>query len=267
MNRHFLLLLSFLIIALTCSEEPVESAFTYSHSTDSLFGSLQNINLIEISNNTKDEYELAFGENQPRLIPTSILADSLGAVVAINAGFFDMRAGGSVTYFEIADSTLSPTRPSGIKYSMNDSLRTGAVVILNDQTVLIEPEKKDSVYEKSTDEAYVLVTGPLLLQDGEKVKLASMNFVNDRHPRTVICTKTESILLATIDGRSETSSGMNLHELQDFLISQNCMDAVNLDGGGSTTMWIKGRGVVNEPSDKSGERPVANILIVKKRDL
>ena len=170
MNRHFLLLLSFLIIALTCSEEPVESAFTYSHSTDSLFGSLQNINLIEISNNTKDEYELAFGENQPRLIPTSILADSLGAVVAINAGFFDMRAGGSVTYFEIADSTLSPTRPSGIKYSMNDSLRTGAVVILNDQTVLIEPEKKDSVYEKSTDEAYVLVTGPLLLQDGEKVR-------------------------------------------------------------------------------------------------
>ena len=150
---------------------------------------------------------------------------------------------------------------------MNDSLRTGAVVILNDQTVLIEPEKKDSVYEKSTDEAYVLVTGPLLLQDGEKVKLASMYFVNDRHPRTVICTKTESILLATIDGRSETSSGMNLHELQDFLISQNCMDAVNLDGGGSTTMWIKGRGVVNEPSDKSGERPVANILIVKKRDL
>ena len=44
------------------------------------------------------------------------------------------------------------------------------------------------------------------------------------------------------------------------------MDAINLDGGGSTTMWIKGKGVINFPSDASGERPVSNVLLIIKND-
>ncbi|MCK4879516.1 MAG: phosphodiester glycosidase family protein, partial [Bacteroidales bacterium] len=41
-----------------------------------------------------------------------------------------------------------------------------------------------------------------------------------------------------------------------------CIDAINLDGGGSTTMWTKDNGVVNRPSDKRGERPVANAILI-----
>ena len=44
--------------------------------------------------------------------------------------------------------------------------------------------------------------------------------------------------------------------------SLGAVNAVNLDGGGSATMWIKGLGVVNHPTDSTGERPVSNALVV-----
>jgi exopolysaccharide biosynthesis protein len=73
-------------------------------------------------------------------------------------------------------------------------------------------------------------------------------------------------MFITIDGRSKQAKGMCLYELQKYLSDLGCTDAINLDGGGSTTMWTINKGVVNSPSDKSGERPVANALIILKSD-
>jgi len=49
------------------------------------------------------------------------------------------------------------------------------------------------------------------------------------------------------------------------LLKLGCVDAINLDGGGSTTMWIHQKGIVNFPSDKTGERPVSNALLIIKK--
>lgn len=57
---------------------------------------------------------------------------------------------------------------------------------------------------------------------------------------------------------------MNLFEAQQFLLSIGCIDAINLDGGGSTTMWTNSRGVVNYPNDGGEERPVSNVLLIIK---
>jgi len=76
----------------------------------------------------------------------------------------------------------------------------------------------------------------------------------------------ESILFITIDGRAETADGMTLIELQKYLHDLGCIDAINLDGGGSTTMWTKNKGVVNKPSDKDGERPVANAVLILENE-
>ena len=46
------------------------------------------------------------------------------------------------------------------------------------------------------------------------------------------------------------------------MIRLGALDAVNLDGGGSATMWINGLGVVNHPTDSTGERPVSNAVVV-----
>jgi exopolysaccharide biosynthesis protein len=72
--------------------------------------------------------------------------------------------------------------------------------------------------------------------------------------------------MVTVDGRQPGESiGMSLTMLADLLIEFGASEAINLDGGGSTTMVIRNT-VVNKPSDATGERPVSDaILIYPKR--
>jgi exopolysaccharide biosynthesis protein len=65
-----------------------------------------------------------------------------------------------------------------------------------------------------------------------------------------------------VDGRTSTSIGFTLYQLGKEMKALGAVDAVNLDGGGSATMWIKGLGVVNHPTDSSGERPVSNAIVI-----
>jgi hypothetical protein len=89
-----------------------------------------------------------------------------------------------------------------------------------------------------------------------------------RHPRTAVClTGERQLILLVADGRHREAVGFTLPELARFLQHLGCRDAVNLDGGGSSTMVISGKGVVNHPSDnrrfdREGERPVRTLLIV-----
>ena len=67
------------------------------------------------------------------------------------------------------------------------------------------------------------------------------------------------------DGRQpDYSVGMSLQELAEFLLGLGAIDAMNLDGGGSTTMVLNGK-VVNQPSDKEGERKVGDAILVFPR--
>jgi hypothetical protein len=109
-----------------------------------------------------------------------------------------------------------------------------------------------------------------ILRGGEKVP-DSLNgkegikttFTGVRHPRTFFgFNKDTTILyLCTVDGRQKTSLGMTFDEMGTFLQSIGVWDAFNFDGGGSTTMVVRGE-IANSPSDSTGERPVANTLQV-----
>jgi hypothetical protein len=108
----------------------------------------------------------------------------------------------------------------------------------------------------------------MIVSDGKFVEYStnlkertSYMFLRARHPRTFvgIDRDTAKIFLCTVDGRQATSVGMNYQEMADFLLSIGVWHATNLDGGGSTTMVVRGK-IVNSPSDKTGERPVANSL-------
>ena len=87
-----------------------------------------------------------------------------------------------------------------------------------------------------------------------------------RHPRTAIGFSRDSttLYLVTVDGRSEDSGGMTLGELARMMRRLGAWQAMNFDGGGSTTMVIDGR-VVNKPSDPGGERAVGNALMIVTR--
>ncbi|MBO5984685.1 MAG: phosphodiester glycosidase family protein [Rikenellaceae bacterium] len=98
-----------------------------------------------------------------------------------------------------------------------------------------------------------------------------------RHPRTAVAlTRSNRLLLITIDGRSTNSAGMSAKEVTEFLVEYfNPRLALNMDGGGSTTMYIKGSGesstdVVNYPTDNSrydhyGQRRVSTHILIKRK--
>ncbi|MEX2292065.1 MAG: phosphodiester glycosidase family protein [Mycobacteriales bacterium] len=84
----------------------------------------------------------------------------------------------------------------------------------------------------------------------------------DRHPRTAVgVTDAGQLLLVVVDGRQGSySAGMTLRELADFMLSLGARDAINLDGGGSSELFLNGL-VANRPSD-GGERSVSSALVV-----
>jgi len=123
-----------------------------------------------------------------------------------------------------------------------------------------------------TEHLKTLVGGlPAIVRDGEIIARDSMpgmsrRFTEARHPRTGVGFSKDgkTLFFVTVDGRQESSVGMTLVEFAELMREFGCNTALNLDGGGSTTMVINGE-VVNSPSDPTGERPVANVLMVVKR--
>lgn len=115
--------------------------------------------------------------------------------------------------------------------------------------------------------------GPWLVQNGKPVgkeifEAAGFNpgFWNQRHPRAAMgLTDKGEVLWIAIDGRQPHSRGATLSELAALMIKLGATQAINLDGGGSTTLVVQNV-VVNSPSDGS-ERPVANLMLLYDESL
>jgi hypothetical protein len=112
--------------------------------------------------------------------------------------------------------------------------------------------------------------GPVLVLQGKRQRMVeeedsdSYRFSSmlERHPRSAVGWNDEWFFLVQVDGRHRTSVGMTLNELAAFMVQLGCQGALNLDGGGSSTLWYDGA-VRNRPCD-GRERPVANSLVVTK---
>jgi hypothetical protein len=105
---------------------------------------------------------------------------------------------------------------------------------------------------------------PLLVREGELVAMnCGTSFCRRRHPRTGVgVTASGRLLLVTVDGRQpKWSVGMTLPEFATWFQQRGAVWAMNLDGGGSTTMVVNGQ-VVNRPSDAGGERRVSSAILV-----
>ena len=137
---------------------------------------------------------------------------------------------------------------------------------------IFRAHNKDGVTILVPSEYTDMVTGvPQLIKNGKiditwEQEKASKSFVETRHPRTAVAKlKDGKFLMITVDGRQPgVSVGMNLQELAEYLLSIGASDAMNLDGGGSTTMFLDGK-IVNTPSDKEGERKVSDAIVVTLR--
>ena len=246
--------------------------YKYCHFTDStLFNSNQFISVIEIDPKTGRGVSI---QPSPVLKETSSIASENGAIAAVNGSFFRFN----YTVDTISYNSVDYIRKNGRQYAPNtfkvpwkrEQHQLGALAVLSNRLYILKADNI-SEWEKYIYAGEVITSGPLLMKEGKKEKMLDASFYTTRHPRTAVAiTYGGRILLITVDGRSQESAGVSLKELTKISEWLGAKDAINLDGGGSTTMYIKGmpnNGVVNHPCDNKkfdnfGERKVANAILV-----
>lgn len=234
---------------------------------DVLFDSRQNINLVELYiDSVSTDFKLAFLKDS--LIKTSEFGSNHNALIAINGSFFRRDMGGSAVFLKVDGEVIHEGHINRDPFN-----ERGAVGWSEDQPIQILKKPKDG-WTTSPFET-IMSSGPLLVYDSQIQTFNNNPFHQNRHPRTAIAvTNDRRLFLVTIDGRSFQAYGMTIPELTTFLIDLGAKDALNLDGGGSTAMWIRNmtdNGIVNFPSDNlrfdhEGERDVANALLILSSD-
>jgi hypothetical protein len=107
----------------------------------------------------------------------------------------------------------------------------------------------------------ILLAGRNVTDSMAHLEGLTTSFTDVRNPRTFVGFNgdTTKLYICTVDGRQTSSLGMTFDEMASFLFSLGVTDAFNLDGGGSSTMVVRGE-TVNSPSDPGGEREVANTI-------
>ncbi|HMR84989.1 MAG TPA: phosphodiester glycosidase family protein [Niabella sp.] len=242
--------------------------YRYSFAGIGLFDTTENISYIKTRRTLFCRPEFSIAADAQTLYKTSDFAQKNKALAAVNGNFFDIKNGGAVDFTKV-DGTIINVNRKG-KSEKLDFHQKAAVVIDKGKLSI---KKWDGLvnWEEWLTEPDVMLNGPLLLFNGEEEKLDSGSFNINRHPRTVVgVTKKGTVIMLVVDGRSPNSAGMNLFELTKVMRWLGCVSAINFDGGGSSALWVKDRGIINYPSDNKkwdheGERKVANILYLKRR--
>lgn len=179
---------------------------------------------------------------------------------------------------------IAPPSPKyGKQIAVKDNkiveVSTSALAIPEDGFVVVGPaqildkisDAKDIKFEVSTipnwdDVNHIISGGPYLVKNGQvyiDMSEQKLNSIGGRNPRTAIgYTSDNNLIIVTVDGREKASVGMTLTELANFMKSIGCCNAMNLDGGGSTVLYVNGR-VVNHPQVQGGIA-LSNALTLNK---
>ena len=237
---------------------------------NTLFNSNQFVSVLEIKQKKKFEFDI--GYETKKLITTSDFGKQANAIAALNGTFFDIANGGSVDHIKSDGIVINKNRLG--KNGSRAGHQSSALVI-NKGKISIAKWDGTADWENSIEGEDIMVSGPLLIMNQIHEKLDPANAFNKtRHPRTAVAiAKNKRILFLTVDGRNINSAGMSLFELSKMMSWLKADDAINLDGGGSTTLWINNyseNGIVNFPTDNKnwdheGQRKVANVVLLKKK--
>lgn len=230
--------------------------------TGKLLGSGISLNIDRVNVNGTADFILftdSYGSNTPagdrwevvltpdaegqRLVPntrivTHVASELRAAGGAIPTGSFVLSAS-SLTLLEKLDG-----------YTKDLSLTVAAHLLSNTSLNLIDQ----------------MVGGiPILLSKGavQNMNTVGPDLYDTRHPRTLLGYDRykRHLIIMVVDGRTTGSTGLDCFEEADVMKALGCYDALNLDGGGSSEMYIRGLGVQNNPSD-GNERSVTNAVLL-----
>ena len=216
----------------------------------------------------------------PQMTMTSHLAKENQAEAAINGSYFNVKTGAPTTFIRLDGIVRGETTRA-------EAFRTDGAISTDKNKIKIHTF--DSITSKKLGKKYknILAAGPLLLKNGvrqmaptfpENTGKATKGNAHSsdvpqgffkRHPRAFIgITPDNQIMMVVVDGRFKKHSvGMSIDELSYLAKQLGMRDALNLDGGGSSTLWNNKTGIVNHPYDNKkfdheGEREVSNAILV-----
>ncbi len=232
-------------VKITISEKTIEDTKVYI--ADVIISDPSSL-MAGLANNT-------FGRNITQT--TSQIAQSQGAVLAINGDYYGFRNSGYV----MRNMYLYRDTPS------SDS-EAEDLVIYEDGTMEIVKESEVSAKELQANGATQIYSfGPGLVSNGEITvsKGDEVGRAKASNPRTAIgMIEKGHYVFVVSDGRSDESEGLSLSQLASVMKDLDCSVAYNLDGGGSSTMWFNGK-VINNPTsngNKVKERSVSDIVYI-----
>ena len=230
-----------------------------------MFGSMQSVSMARYPSS---RFETSFVHAPGELASTTdTLAVREGARIAINGSYFNMRRLIPHTFFSIGGEVVGETPSTELQ-------RSNGVLAIKDgkghkMEVLPYDSTKTETYR--TEYASALASGPILIKDGKVPAFpVDKSFFRMRHPRTFMgWTEDGTVYMVVVDGRFPgQADGMSIPELATVSRLLGLKDAINLDGGGSSTLWTDSTGIVNYPYDNpkfdhEGARKVPNIVIAK----
>jgi exopolysaccharide biosynthesis protein len=189
---------------------------------------------------------------------TSQIARDNGAVAAINGGGF-----------KDTEFTGTGGKPVGIIISngkivyndlQNGNSKVDVIAITKSGALLVGQHTLNELKKLDTTEA--ISFGPALVVNGRGT-IKSGDGGWGIAPRTAIGQRKDgAILLLVIDGRQTQSVGATLKDVQNIMLQYGAVNATNLDGGSSSTMYYEGD-VINNPCDPLGERSVPSAIYIK----
>lgn len=189
--------------------------------------------------------------------PTSKIAEEHGAIAAINGDFYGFRDYGYVIR-------------NGVLYRSNYKNDTEQVFAIYDDGRCETFLSKDISAQQLMDNGAIqmLSFGPALVENGVVTVQESdpddLETIAGRNPRTAIgMIEPLHYVFVVVDGRTRESVGYTFYELANVMLDYGCIEAYNLDGGGSSTLYFNGK-VINTPTDgiTVGEREVSDIVYI-----
>ena len=198
--------------------------------------------------------------NQPRMLSTHVL------IYTPEWGKYSPAAPKYGVGLQVVDNKIIKASANAVEIPENGYVISGPKSILY---ALLE--KKDAKLTiKTTPEwkgvKHIISGGPYLVKDGEvyvDMTAQKLGSIGGRNPRSAIgYTADNNLILVAVDGREGSSIGMTLMELANFMKASGCIGAINLDGGGSTVMYVDGQ-VVNKPQMRGGI-PLSNAIILAR---
>ncbi len=208
-----------------------------------------------------------------------------GAIAAINGGFFAIggnHEGSPCGILKIEGEWYGlPAKPRGaIGWDKKHRVLFDRLLThLEGIDFHVDPQTGCTTSEEWEKMDHIVGGTPLLIQNGEKVKDFSsektiVTFLTQRHARTAIgILANGNWVFVVVDGKQPTLSlGMTMDELADFMETLGCIDALNLDGGGSSTFVYQGQ-VINQPIGDGDEndhnlhvlRPVSDAILIMQK--